>query len=500
MSYEKTNWKARQGAGLDKFTETGRSGNTVVLTNTPDSVTEPGTPFSEDNMNHIEQGIYEAHEELNEKQDKITAAGETEARKLADEDLAERITVETLARVQADEDLGEYIDQTAAVLNSVIDGIQTVPLTGALLTRVINGTTPVAKNLFSPSAVFIADKTLINDTDGTIGVYMGDIDSATIIVETKTISPVSPNEPTLLGNTAYFSNLPLTVNDAVSLGWNTPRVDDYARVLSDETNGGQTVEWYISNIDDGNITWANPVIINTSDYQAQTTAADAGRVLTGGAAAGTHGQSLGIDTEPTQGSKNLISSDAVFNLFDIIYPVGHIYMSVVNTPPSIGKWVAWGSGRVPAGVNAGDTDFNTVEKTGGAKTHTLITAELASHSHTGPSHRHTGPSHSHTGPSHTHSLSSHTHGLPIDNRGTSSGTGLLYNVLSEMRMSSVPAKLSTDSGGTGNTGSSGTGNTGSSGNDYTTYAGTENTGSAGSGSPHNNLQPYITCYMFKRTE
>jgi len=60
--YEKNNWKARQGTGLNKFTETERSENTVVLTNTPDSVSVPGTPFSADNMNHIEQGIFEAHD------------------------------------------------------------------------------------------------------------------------------------------------------------------------------------------------------------------------------------------------------------------------------------------------------------------------------------------------------------------------------------------------------------------------------------------------------
>lgn len=46
-------------------------------------------------------------------------------------------------------------------------------------------------------------------------------------------------------------------------------------------------------------------------------------------------------------------------------------MSVNSTNPSNlfgGTWVAWGSGRVPVGVNASDTDFNTVEKTGGSKT------------------------------------------------------------------------------------------------------------------------------------
>lgn len=55
-----------------------------------------------------------------------------------------------------------------------------------------------------------------------------------------------------------------------------------------------------------------------------------------------------------------------------VYPVGSIYMSVNSTSPATlfgGTWVAWGTGRVPVGINTGDTDFNTVEKTGGAKTH-----------------------------------------------------------------------------------------------------------------------------------
>lgn len=56
------------------------------------------------------------------------------------------------------------------------------------------------------------------------------------------------------------------------------------------------------------------------------------------------------------------------SLVDQIYPVGSIYMSTVNKNPNAyfgGTWVSWGSGRVPVGVNANDTNFNTVEKTGG---------------------------------------------------------------------------------------------------------------------------------------
>ena len=48
-------------------------------------------------------------------------------------------------------------------------------------------------------------------------------------------------------------------------------------------------------------------------------------------------------------------------------------MSVKNTNPSTffgGTWVAWGTGRVPVGVDTADTNFATVEKTGGSNTHT----------------------------------------------------------------------------------------------------------------------------------
>lgn len=56
------------------------------------------------------------------------------------------------------------------------------------------------------------------------------------------------------------------------------------------------------------------------------------------------------------------------NLVDIFYPVGSIYMSVNNINPSTfmgGEWTQWGSGRVPVGVDTSEGRFNTVEKTGG---------------------------------------------------------------------------------------------------------------------------------------
>lgn len=56
-------------------------------------------------------------------------------------------------------------------------------------------------------------------------------------------------------------------------------------------------------------------------------------------------------------------------LIDAIYPKGSIFMSVNNVNPgtylSGTTWVSWGSGRMPVGVSS-NTNFNTVEKTGGA--------------------------------------------------------------------------------------------------------------------------------------
>lgn len=45
-------------------------------------------------------------------------------------------------------------------------------------------------------------------------------------------------------------------------------------------------------------------------------------------------------------------------------------------------------GRVAVGRDAGQTEFDTLGETGGAKTHTLTTAEMPSHTHTQNSHNH----------------------------------------------------------------------------------------------------------------
>lgn len=60
------------------------------------------------------------------------------------------------------------------------------------------------------------------------------------------------------------------------------------------------------------------------------------------------------------------------SIFDLIYPIGSIYISVNSMNPADlfgGTWVAWGQGRLVAGVNTSDSSFNYAEKTGGSWSH-----------------------------------------------------------------------------------------------------------------------------------
>lgn len=68
------------------------------------------------------------------------------------------------------------------------------------------------------------------------------------------------------------------------------------------------------------------------------------------------------------------------------FPVGYVLISTVNTNPSTflgyGTWSAFGAGRVMVGLDSGDTDFDTAEETGGAKTVTLTAAQSGVPAHT----------------------------------------------------------------------------------------------------------------------
>ena len=128
-------------------------------------------------------------------------------------------------------------------------------------------------------------------------------------------------------------------------------------------------------------------------------------------------------------------------LTNLVYPIGSIFTTVTNYANSaavvndIGgtTWTAFGAGRVLVGLDSSDTDFDTVEETGGAKTHTLSVDEM---------------------PTHKHQFQTQSINTGVDGGG---GTGVR-----------PPDE-------------------------------TRDTTEVGGGLAHNNLQPYVVVYMWKRT-
>ncbi len=82
-----------------------------------------------------------------------------------------------------------------------------------------------------------------------------------------------------------------------------------------------------------------------------------------------------------------------------IYPVGSVFTSVVSTNPATllagmsgTTWVSFGAGRTLIGLDSGDSDFNSVEETGGAKTNTNTSGSTTLTLNQIPSHNHSNGS------------------------------------------------------------------------------------------------------------
>jgi len=175
---------------------------------------------------------------------------------------------------------------------------------------------------------------------------------------------------------------------------------------------------------------ANTTELNYVDVTTLGTAQASKAVTTNASNDSTGMRNLTVSGTVTIGSNTATTLQAV-------YPVGSIYINaaVATNPGTLlgfGTWTAFGAGRVIVGLNAADSDFDTVQETGGAKTHTLSVAEL---------------------PSHTHTV--------------------------------VMSTSDTDQGNLSQGATSGT-------STYTSAA-------TGGGGAHNNVQPYIVAYMWRRT-
>lgn len=178
-------------------------------------------------------------------------------------------------------------------------------------------------------------------------------------------------------------------------------------------------------------------------------------------------EGIGIGKYYESGHGALDVGDTIYmlgrSLLNTFYPVGSIYQSTSSTSPSTfmgGTWERFGNGRTIVGVNEGDGDFSSANKTGGEKSHTLSVSEMPSHSHQNTVFREGRPSFSWGwSGSESDAATIRVNGTSVE-KATINGGNYLFT------QQNTKAQFSEGSGG---------------------------------GQSHNNLQPYVTVYMWRRT-
>ena len=166
-----------------------------------------------------------------------------------------------------------------------------------------------------------------------------------------------------------------------------------------------------------------------------------------------------------------IVSQAVSNALLTAHPIGSIEINVSGTNPETylgGTWEAFGSGRTLVGINNDDSDFNVAEKTGGEKTHTLTTNEI---------------------PAHTHGSKS----LVGTWANWGEGSGMVSSTKNGYKVTGIVSAV-----GDNNQFGWGTSTGRDSDNTSLKIDATHEHNSIGGSQAHNNLQPYITVYFWKR--
>lgn len=154
--------------------------------------------------------------------------------------------------------------------------------------------------------------------------------------------------------------------------------------------------------------------------------------------------------------------------FDQIYPIGAIYMSTVSTNPAtlfkIGNWEALPAGRVLLAQGTSTWGVNySAGGTGGEDKHTLTVSESAPHNHTGNATT--------SGSTHTHALTMRaSHGKSGNGGVPRFGDGDVWSDYKTQNLSAAGEH---------------------------SHAITIN--NSGGGQAHNNMQPYLSVYMWKRT-
>ena len=362
-------------------------------------------------------------------------------------------------------------------------------------------------------------------------------DSEAYAVGKRSGSNVGPSDPTYHNNAKYYSEIAESaaqsalgdaIDDTAGSGqvtkvWSADKLTSSFAGKADLQNGKVPASQLPSYVDDVEEYSSTSVFPQTGETGKIYVALDTNKNYRW---SGSTYIELSKYDEATQSASGLMSAQdkaKLDGITDLIYPVGSIYMSVVDTSPATlfgGTWERLKSRFLLGAEDSGDTtgDPYIVGSTGGAATHTLTTDEMPSHNHTftgsavtssgiSDNHTHTGTSgnpsanHTHSGPSHAHAQNNalgYYSSISYTNKFTvtqNNSGGVWSNQMSS----------NTNNGGTGATGSvsawhthtTTTGNQSAGHTHSVTAAGS--IGNSGGGDAFSIMPPYLAVYMWKRT-
>jgi len=332
MAYIKTIWEGREGTNLDRFDKAQETAGSVILRNRPTQITHLGTKFSIQNMNKIENGIYDAHE---------------------------LITLEESERL-------EEMQKHKTDINAHVEIIQT----------------------HNTNANAHADiRNIINTL---IGLPEWDSSNHIITFTAKDGSTLEVNIP-LEELTKDIDFDPLT-KEIILIKHDGTEIRIDVGDLVDVYTGSIGTHIQITVGDDNQI---KAVLRAGSITETELSAAllakidekaDRNEVIS----LSEKGFPGGVATLDENGKLHPDQTPGATAQFLAAHPVGSIYMTAAPDESTVsqmaakygGTWTVWGAGRTPVGVGTSDRAFAIGER-GGASTHLLTAAQsgLPSHSH-----------------------------------------------------------------------------------------------------------------------
>lgn len=301
--------------------------------------------------------------------------------------------------------------------------------------------------------------------------------------DSTTIKPVSSNTIPIEATTGacYYNTLEQKMYQYNGLEWQNKQIVFVASVTTNGTNV-KTIAYWES--DDNSFIPKRSITTDMYKAQSVDTSALSDNSVTADKLSANSVTSDKLSVNSVTADK--LGEDVtkvINNVLDKAWPVGAIYTSTVPTNPNtlfgFGMWEYIEQGRVL--LSQGSS--YAAGSTGGEALHTLTTQEMPSHNHGGNTSY--GGEHTHTGT--TQTAGAHTHqgsfySTPADgsNPGITATSGKVANYTSAVNINSNGAHnhtFTTSSNGTH----------------------THTIDADGGGQAHNNMQPYLSVYMWKRT-